>query len=75
MRMLKDGKTSKEIAKSLDVPVTSVSRSITSIKRKAQDIDEDVRFMNSVGFLTLSNKGLIFVSPDRDPKALARKKT
>lgn len=74
LRMLKDGKTSKEIARSLNVPVTSVSRSITSIKRKARDIEEDVLFMDSIGYLTLNSKGLIFISPDRDPKALTKKK-
>ena len=70
--MLKNGMSAKEIAGKLHIPVTSVSRSITSIKHKAQDIEEDIMFMKEIGFLSLVGQ-IKFITPDRDPKALSKK--
>lgn len=72
IRMLKNGMSAKKIAGKLDIPVTSVSRSITSIKRKAQDIEEDLLFMREIGFLSMEGQ-VKFITPDRDPKALSKK--
>ena len=73
IRMLKRGMSAKEIAGSLGTPVTSVSRSITSIRRKAQDIEEDLSFMREIGFLSMEGGQLKFITPDRDPKALSKR--
>jgi hypothetical protein len=44
LRHLQREKSVMDIGKLPEVPVTSVSRSITSIKRKARDIEEDIDF-------------------------------
>ncbi len=71
--MLKQNMSVNEIGKKLNTPTTSISRSITSIKRKAQDIQEDVAFLRDVGFLKIEAGELSFISPNRDPKALSKK--
>ena len=68
--MLKQGMSVNDIAGKLEIKMTSVSRSITSIRRKVQDIQEDVAFLTDVGFLKLEGGGLSCISPNRDPKAL-----
>ena len=70
--MLKQGMSVNEIGKKLETPTTSISRSITSIRRKAQDIQEDVAFLKSVGFLKIEGGELSFFSPNRDPKSLGK---
>ena len=71
--MLKQNMSVNEIGKKLKTPTTSISRSITSIKRKAQDIQEDVAFLRDVGFLKIEAGELSFISPNRDPKVLSKK--
>lgn len=68
--MLKQGMSVNDIAAKLKIKTTSVSRSITSIRRKAQDIQEDVAFLKGVGFLRIEGGELSCISPNRDPKAL-----
>lgn len=68
--MLKQGMSVNDIAAKLKIKTTSISRSITSIRRKAQDIQEDVAFLKEVGFLKIKGGELSCISPNRDPKAL-----
>jgi transcriptional regulator len=70
--LLKQGMIVNDIGKKLETPTTSISRSITSIRRKAQDIQEDVAFLKEVGFLNIEGGELFFISPNRDPKALSK---
>ena len=74
LRHLRAGETVMQVARSLQVPVTSVSRSITSIKRKAKDMEEDIAFLQQIGYLTLSKGHIAFITPDRDPKALSERR-
>lgn len=74
MTLLKKGESVKEIGKTLEIPMTSVSRSITSIRRKARDIEEDIEFFQDIGYLNIRDGILAFTTPDRDPKALGRTK-
>ncbi len=71
--LLKEGLSVRDIGIKLNTPMTSISRSITSIRRKAQDIQEDVTFFKDVGFLRIEDGELLFLSPDRDPKFLGKK--
>lgn len=72
--LLKQGMSVNDIGKKLNTPTTSISRSITSIRRKAQDIQEDVSFLKDIGFLKIEGGEISFISPNRDPKALGKKK-
>jgi hypothetical protein len=72
LRHLRRGKSVMDIGKLLEVPVTSVSKSITSIKRKARDIEEDIAFMREIGYLSFDKGEMKFISGDRDPKVLGR---
>ena len=74
LRLLREGKGVMDIGKLLEVPVTSISRSVTSIRRKARDIEEDIAFMREIGYLSFDKGEMTFLSADRDPKALGRKK-
>lgn len=72
LRRLREGESVMEIARRLQTPVTSISRSITGIKRKAKDMEEDVAFLQEIGYLSLSKGYVSFTAPDRDPKALSK---
>jgi DNA-binding CsgD family transcriptional regulator len=74
LRHLKDGESVMTIGRKLKTPVTSISRSITSIKRKAQDMEEDISFLQEIGYLSISKGQIFFTAPDRDPKSLAKRK-
>ncbi|WP_236993948.1 LuxR C-terminal-related transcriptional regulator, partial [Methanomassiliicoccus luminyensis] len=74
MSLLRRGKSVKDIGKELKIPVTSVSRSITSIRRKAQDMEEDILFLRKLGYLDIKDCKIVFITPDRDPKALSKLK-
>lgn len=69
----KEGMSVRDIGTKLDTPMTTISRSITSIRRKAQDIQEDVAFFKEMGFLQIEDGELSFLSPNRDPKVLSKK--
>lgn len=64
----------KDIGKLVGTPITSISRSVTSIRRKAQDIEEDVQFFCEIGYASIEKGHLKFLTPNRDPKALSRKR-
>lgn len=72
LRHLRQGESVMEIARKLQTPVTSISRSITSTKRKARDMEEDILFLQEIGYLSLSKGHVVFFTPDRDPKMLSR---
>ena len=71
MQMLKNGKSVREIGRHFKISETSVSRSISNIRTKALDLEDDVKFMVNIGFLNIKNNRLEFISRDKDPKALA----
>ncbi len=71
MIMLKDGTPVRIIATKLKVSDTSISRSITNIRVKAKEIEEDMQFFMDVGFV----KGNFeFIAYNKDPKALMPEK-
>ncbi len=72
IRMLKDGVSVGEIGKKFNVSETSVSRSITNVKRKILDMEDDFSFLVEVGFFSFRNNQIVCISESRDPKALAR---
>lgn len=72
LRHLRQGKSVMEVGELLEVRVTSISRLVTSIKRKARDIEEDIAFMREIGYLSFDKGEMKFISGDRDPKALGR---
>lgn len=74
MRFLKQGKSVSQIGEHFGVSDTSVSRSISNIRTKALDLEDDIDFMVEVGFVKIEKRRLEFVSRDKDPKALAKKK-
>jgi hypothetical protein len=53
------------IGKELGTPTISISK-------KTQNIQEDVVFLNEVGFLKIDGGILSFIFPNRDSKALSR---
>ena len=74
MQMLKDGKAVNEIGKHFKVSDTSISRSISNIRTKILDIEDDVDFLVDIGFLEFKNGKLECISRSRDPKALSEMK-
>lgn len=63
----------REIGGHFKISETSVSRSISNIRTKALDLEDDVKFMVNIGFLKIKNNRLEFISRDKDPKMLANK--
>ena len=74
LRHLREGKSVMDIGRLLEVPVTSVSRSITSIKRKARDMEEDIAFMLEIKYVSIDKGRIRFLTSDRDPKAIRKVK-
>ena len=74
LRYLRQGKSVKEIGKLVGTPITSISRSITSIRREAQDIEEDIQFFCEMGYASIEKGHLKFLTANRDPNALSRKR-
>ncbi len=74
LKYLRQGKSVKEMGRLIGTPITSISRSITSIRRKAQDIEEDVQFFSEIGYASIDKGRLKFLTPNRDPKALSKKR-
>jgi hypothetical protein len=68
------GKERIIIGRLLEVPVTSVSRSITSMKRKARDVEEDIAFMVEIKHVSIDKGRIRFLTSDRDPKAIRKVK-
>ena len=71
LRLLRRGKKVMEIAEELGVKMSSVSRSITSTRHKCMEIEDDVDFLQEVGFLNIRDGYIEFIS--RDPKDLKPK--
>lgn len=73
MQMLKQGKTVNEIGKHFSVSNTSISRSISNIRTKVIDLEDDIKFLINIGFFKIENDKFECISRDRDPKTLAKK--
>jgi predicted DNA-binding protein YlxM (UPF0122 family) len=73
MRLLKDGRSIPEIAKTLKVPRPSISRSIASIKLKLYEIKTEIDFLTEIGFITIENGVMKYAARDMDPRVLAKK--
>jgi predicted DNA-binding protein YlxM (UPF0122 family) len=70
LQRLKNGKSVSQIAKEVGVSITSISRSISRVRMKCMEIEDDVKILREVGFLDVKDGNLIFIS--RDPKALGK---
>ena len=72
IRLLKDGVSVGDIGKKFGVSETSISRSISNVRRKILDMEDDMAFLIKTGFFAIKNSKLECISESRDPKALAR---
>ncbi|MCJ2562576.1 MAG: LuxR C-terminal-related transcriptional regulator [Candidatus Thermoplasmatota archaeon] len=68
LRLLKGGRKVMEIADELGVKMSSISRSISNVRHKCMEIEDDVDFLQEVGFLDIVDGDIEFIS--RDPKDL-----
>ncbi len=73
LTLLREGARVRDIAKRFRISPTSVSRSISNIRRKAKDVEEEVRFLCKVGYFSVRNGGLVDNTRDGDPKSIARR--
>ncbi|MBU4502953.1 MAG: hypothetical protein KKA79_10240 [Nanoarchaeota archaeon] len=73
MNLLKTGKSVREISKHFGVSITSISRSISNIRTKALDLEDDIEFLMDIGFLRIRKDKFEFITRDKDPKALKLK--
>ena len=73
MRMLAEEVSVGDIGKKFKVSETSISRSITNIRRKIQDMEGDLEFLIGIGFFNIQGNEIHCISENRDPKALAGK--
>lgn len=74
LTLLREGSRVRDIARRFRISPTSVSRSISNIRRKARDVEEEVRFLCWVGYLCIKNGSLVNTTRDGDPKSIARRK-
>lgn len=65
---LKEGKKVMEIASHFGVETSSISRSISNVRHKVMEIEDDLVFLREVGFLEVEGDEIRFIS--RDPKDL-----
>lgn len=65
---LKEGKKVMEIASHFGVENSSISRSISNVRHKVMEIEDDLVFLREVGFLEVEGDDIRFIS--RDPKDL-----
>lgn len=72
IRLLKEGKTVRDIGKKFGVSDSSISKSITNIRTKGMYLKEDVEFLIAIGLVSIEEGELKFLTADRDPKALAK---
>lgn len=73
MEMLKEGKSIPVIAKALSVPRTSISRSITSIRLKAYELEKEIEFLRDMGFIKIEKDKVRFIQ-GMNPKKLGERK-
>lgn len=71
LKLLRKGKKVMEIAEELGVKLSSISRSISNVRHKCMEIEDDVDFLQEVGFLNIRDGYVEFIS--RDPKDLRPK--
>jgi len=71
LRLLKRGKKVMEIADELGVKMSSISRSISNVRHKCFELEDDLDFLREVGFLDIVDGDIEFIS--RDPKDLGRR--
>lgn len=71
LKLLRRGRKVMEVAEELGVKMSSVSRSITNTRHKCMEIEDDVNFLQEVGFLNIRDGYIEFIS--RDPKDLKPK--
>lgn len=67
---LSEGKSVTEISKKLGITLSSTSRSISRIRGKCLELEDDMNFLKNIGFLEIRKDGFRFIS--RDPKELKR---
>ena len=72
MEMLNSGKQIQEIAKELNAPRSSISRSIKEIRLKLFELKNEIEFLQEIGFLQINKNNIQFLSRDMDPKALQK---
>lgn len=65
---LKRGTSVKDIAEILNTQPASISRSISVIRYKAQDIKEDFEFLQDIGYMDVYDGRISFIHP-RTPRA------
>ena len=71
LKLLRRGRKVMEVSEELGVKMSSVSRSITNTRHKCMEIEDDVNFLQEVGFLNIRDGYIEFIS--RDPKDLKPK--
>lgn len=71
LKALSNRKTVSEIAKEIKVSLASISRSISRIRLKCMELEDDINILKEIGFLKIERNELKFIS--RDPKALMKK--
>lgn len=72
IQMLKEGKSVREIGKHFGVSDASISKSISNIRSKTLDLEDDIEFLLGVGFLRIKDKKIECIARNRDPKVLSK---
>ena len=65
---LSRGMSVTDISKKLGITLSSTSRSISRIRGKCMELEDDMNFLKEIGMLQIRSEGFHFIS--RDPKAL-----
>ncbi len=68
---LAEGNSVTEISKKLGISLSSTSRSISRIRGKCLEMEDDINFLKEIGFLKVDGDAFKFIS--RDPKDLKKK--
>jgi len=68
---LSQGMSVTDISKKLGITLSSTSRSISRIRGKCLELEDDMNFLKEIGMLKIERDGFHFIS--RDPKALKNK--
>ena len=69
---LSQGMSVTDISKKLGITLSSTSRSISRIRGKCLELEDDMNFLKEIGMLKIERDGFRFIS--RDPKALKNKR-
>ena len=65
---LSQGMSVTDISKKLGITLSSTSRSISRIRGKCMELEDDMNFLKEIGMLEVNMGNFRFIS--RDPKAL-----